>query len=229
MINTFENFNINITAIQQEKLNLFKKLLIFYNNSFNITSIIEDKDIIIKHFFDSIAGESYFKKEAKVIEIGSGGGFPSIPLKIIREDLIFTLNEATGKKCQFLNTVIKELDLKNIEVINDRAEILAKNQVYREKYDVATARAVAKLNTLSEYCMPFVKTGGLFIAYKGESAEEITEAQNAIKVLGGKLQQVYSYELLENYGKRNLIIIEKINNCDKKYPRGQGKERSKPL
>jgi len=228
-MNQFDNFNINITTLQEEKLQEFKKLLINYNNLFNITSIIEDKDINYKHFFDSIAGESFFKANAKVIEIGSGGGFPSIPLKIIREDLNFTLTESTGKKCEFLKIVIKELDLKNMQVINDRAENLAKNELHREKYDIVTARAVAKLNTLCEYCLPFVKVGGQFIAYKGEVVEEIKDSERAIIILGGKLQKVFDYELPENYGKRNLVIINKIKNTDKIYPRGQGKERSKPL
>jgi len=229
MINYFNDVNIKLTALQCEKFENFKKLLLFYNNSFNITSIIEDKEINIKHFIDSVCGESYFKNGAKVIEIGSGGGFPSIPLKILRDDLYFTLSESTGKKCQFLNTVIKELDLDNIEVVNDRAENLAKMPKFREKFDVAVARAVAKLNTLSEYCMPFVKIGGLFIAYKGDAENEISQAENAVKILGGKIKEIKNYSLPENMGNRNIIITEKIKETDKKYPRGQGKERSKPL
>ena len=220
---------IKLNTEQYQKLDAFKKLLSEYNNAFNLTSITDSNETDIKHFYDSLAGAEFFPEGAKVIEIGSGGGFPSIPLKIARDDLDFTLTEATGKKCGFLETVIKELGLKKIRVINERAENLAKKEDFREKFDCVTARAVAKLNTLSEYCIPFIKTGGLFIAYKGEAQTEIKEASNALKILGGKLKEVYNYNLPEDMGVRSLIITEKISSTDKKYPRGQGKERSKPL
>ena len=135
--------------------------------------------------------------------------------------------EATGKKCEFLKTVVSELSLKNVKVINDRAEILAKDENFREKFDVCTARAVARLNTLMEYCFPFVKVGGTFVAYKGDADEEVKESENAIKVLGGKLVENFSYTLSD--AKRALISVEKIKSTDKKYPRGNGKERKSPL
>ena len=163
----------------------------------------------------------------KLIDVGSGGGFPAIPIKIMKNDLSVTLLEATGKKCEFLKTVIKELNLENIEVINNRAEILAKDQLYRESFDLCSARAVARLNTLLEYCMPFVKVGGKFVSYKGDSTDEVLEAQNAVKILGGKVIEVKNY-LLDG-AKRSLIVIKKEKPTDKKYPRGNGKERKNPL
>ena len=148
-------------------------------------------------------------------------------LKIMKENLSLTLLEATGKKCEFLRTVAKELELKDVFVINGRAEDIAKDLNYREKFSTCSARAVARLNTLCEYCMPFVEKGGVFLAYKGDAQEELAEAQNAIKVLGGKLKENFEYEL--DGAKRALISIEKISNTDKKYPRGNGKERKNPL
>lgn len=226
MRETFEKFGI---IIPQEKLDKFEKyyeLLVFYNSKFNITAITEKEEVIVKHFIDSVLGVDKVCGKT-LIDIGSGGGFPAIPLKIVNEKLFVTMLEATGKKCEFLNTVIKELGLENIRVINNRAELLAKDANYREKFDVCTARAVARLNTLSEYCMPFVKIGGKFVSYKGDAEEEIKEALSAVKILGGKIVDVKNYNLLD--AKRTLVTIEKIKNTDKKYPRGQGKERKNPL
>lgn len=226
MRETFEKFGI---IIPQEKLDKFEKyyeLLVFYNSKFNITAITEKEEVVVKHFIDSVLGVDKVCGKT-LIDIGSGGGFPAIPLKIVNEKLDVTMLEATGKKCEFLNTVIKELGLENIRVINNRAELLAKDENYREKFDVCTARAVARLNTLSEYCMPFVKIGGKFVSYKGDAEDEIKEALSAVKILGGKIVDVKNYNLLD--AKRTLVTIEKIKNTDKKYPRGQGKERKNPL
>ena len=186
----------------------------------------DKEEIIKKHFIDSIYTNSYIVG-GKVIDVGAGGGFPSVPLKIINDGLFLTLLEATGKKCEFLKTLVRELDLENTEVINERAEILAKDVKYREKYDFAVSRAVARLNTLSEYCMPFVKIGGRFIAYKGDAEEEIKEANTAVKTLGGKIIKTEKYDLSGD--KRTLVFIQKIAATDKKYPRGNGKERKCPL
>ena len=145
----------------------------------------------------------------------------------MKEDLSLTMLEATGKKCEFLKTVARELGLENVTVLNDRAEILAKNANFRENFDVCTARAVARLNTLLEYCLPFVKVGGTFVSYKGDAFEEVKEAENAVKILGGKVKEVYEYTLED--AKRALITIEKVKNTPPKYPRGNGKERKNPL
>lgn len=215
--------------IYKEKFESFKELLITFNQKYNLTAICDEKEVYIKHFYDSIFPENLFEKDAKVIEIGSGGGFPSIPLKIVREDLNFTLVESTGKKCEFLKTAVDKLGLKCVQVLNIRAEDGAKDKSLRESFDVVTARAVARLNTLAEYCLPFVKTGGKFIAYKGDAEEEIKEAENAIKILGGEVEKIVKYELFEGLGKRCAVVIKKVKSTPEKYPRGRGLERKKPL
>ncbi len=222
----FEKYSINVS---EEKVNLFEKyynILIEYNKKFNLTAITEREEVIIKHFVDSLLGVDNITGN-KLIDIGSGGGFPAIPIKIFKPDTVLTMLDSTGKKCEFLNAVCSELDLKNAGAICARAEELAKDFSYRENYDVCTARAVARLNTLCEYCMPFVKVGGYFVAYKGDAEEELIEAKNAIKVLGGELIKVDTFEL--EGAKRQIIVIKKIKNTPEKYPRGNGKERKKPL
>ena len=218
----------DIPREQSEKFEKFKDLLTEYNEKHNLTSICDEKGIYIKHFYDSIYPEKYFPFGAQVIEIGSGGGFHSVPLKIVRNDLKFTLVESRGKKCGFLEVVKENLALENVNIINARAEELSAG-AHREKYDVSVARAVAKLNTLCEYCLPFVKVGGRFIAYKGNAEEEIKESLNAIKVLGGEIECTEKYSLPENEGERTVIIIKKIRKTSSEYPRGRGLERKKPL
>ena len=214
---------------KKRELEEFRKLLLEYNQKYNLTTILEEKDVYYKHFLDSAVGESFFKSNAKVAEIGSGAGFPSLVLKIIRDDLSFSLFESVGKKCEFLKVVVDNLALNNMNIYNIRAEDGARDPLHREKYDYATARAVARMNSLSEYCMPFVKVGGEFIAYKSGDLTEIKEAESAYKALGGKLENVYSYSLPENYGDRTLAIVKKLKPTLNKYPRGQGKERKSPL
>ncbi|MBO5068302.1 MAG: 16S rRNA (guanine(527)-N(7))-methyltransferase RsmG [Clostridia bacterium] len=222
----FLEYGIELSDKQLESFEKYYDLLVFYNSKFNLTAITEREEVIKKHFIDSVLGVDNLVGN-KLIDIGSGGGFPAIPIKIMKNDLSVTLLEATGKKCEFLKTVIKELNLENIEVINNRAEILAKDPLYRESFDLCSARAVARLNTLLEYCMPFVKVGGKFVSYKGDSTDEVLEAQNAVKILGGKVIEVKNY-LLDG-AKRSLIVIKKEKPTDKKYPRGNGKERKNPL
>jgi 16S rRNA (guanine527-N7)-methyltransferase len=212
----------------QEQFEKLFNLLINYNKMLNLTSIIDKNNAYEKHFLDSIVGEQLFKNGAKVVEIGSGGGFPSIPLKIVRDDLDFTLIESTGKKCTYLQTCVDNFDFKNVKVMNIRAEDGGKDKLLREKFDVAVARAVARLNSLCEYCMPFVKVGGIFVAYKGDVEEELNEAQNAIKILGGKVENLIQYNLPSG-DKRSLVVIKKVAPTPPKYPRGQGKERKSPL
>ena len=212
-----------------QKMQAFYDLLVFYNEKFNLTRIIGREECRIKHFLDSICAETYFPAGANVAEIGSGAGFPSLPLKIVRDDLSFALVESVEKKCVFLREAVKELGLKNIQVIHMRAEDGGKSRAYREKFDVCCARAVARLNTLSEYCVPFVKIGGRFIAYKGSAEEELREAENAFRVLGVKTVACERYDLPEEMGKRTLIVAEKIFSTPAAYPRGNGKERGKPL
>lgn len=212
-----------------EKLEKFRQMLLEYNQKYNLTAILEEKEMYYKHFFDSAAGVALFEMNAKVAEIGSGAGFPSMVLKLLRDDLAFDLFESVGKKCEFLSAVVDNFQLKNVHIYNMRAEDAAKDKNFREKYDCVTARAVARMNTLCEYCMPFVKVGGKFIAYKSGDTSEIEEAQNAIKTLGGKIERVTPYSLPENMGERVLAVVAKIKPTPPRYPRGQGKERKNPL
>lgn len=213
-----------------EKFALFEEFLAESNKKFNLTAITDKKDVYIKHFCDSILPQELFFHGADVVEIGSGGGFPSLPLKIVRNDLTFTLVESIAKKCTYLREAVDKLELTGVTVENMRAEDCGRRSDMREKFDICTARAVAKLNTLSEYCLPLVKKGGIFIAYKsGDVEEELKESLNAVKILGGAVKKEYFYELPEGMGRRCAVVIEKVALTDKKYPRGQGKEKKSPL
>lgn len=227
--NIEELYQTEIRGKQYERLEKFRKMLLEYNEKYNLTAILEEKDVYNKHFLDSAAGVDLFFENAKVAEIGSGAGFPSMVLKILRDDLNFDLFESVGKKCEFLRAVVENFAFDGVHIYNIRAEDAAKDKNFRESYDIVTARAVARMNTLSEYCLPFVKVGGKFIAYKSGDTTEIKEAENAYKTLGGKLKEIYDYELPEGYGARVLAVVEKVKNTPTKYPRGQGKERKNPL
>ena len=209
----------------REKFSAFSTLLARYNAKFNLTAITGEREVEIKHFLDSLAGEPLFPHGAKAAEVGSGAGFPSIPILIAREDIFFVLIESTGKKCEFLRTVIAELSL-HAQVLCGRAEDAGKDRAYRESFDVCCARAVAPLPTLAEYCLPLVKRGGAFVAYKGESVEE---GERAVTVLGGGAVKSYSYELPEEMGKRHLLYVKKEHATPAKYPRGRGAERKDPI
>lgn len=196
----------------------YYNLLIEGNKICNLTAITDEDGVVEKHFYDSIFPQKYFSLNANVLDIGAGAGFPSIPLKLVRDDLSFTLLDSLNKRINFLNNTIQTLNLKNIEAIHGRAEDFAKLSDYREKFDITTARAVANLKVLSEYCLPFVKVGGQFIAYKsGNCEEEINEAKQIIFELGGKISKVIDYSIGEN--SRKLVIIEKTKETPKKYPR----------
>ena len=227
--NIEELYQTEIRGKQYERLEKFRKMLLEYNEKYNLTAILEEKDVYYKHFLDSAAGVDLFFENAKVAEIGSGAGFPSMVLKILRDDLNFDLFESVGKKCEFLRAVVENFAFDGVHIYNIRAEDAAKDKNFRESYDIVTARAVARMNTLSEYCLPFVKVGGKFIAYKSGDTTEIKEAETAYKTLGGKLKKIYDYELPEGYGARVLAVVEKVKDTPTKYPRGQGKERKNPL
>ncbi|MBQ8427852.1 MAG: 16S rRNA (guanine(527)-N(7))-methyltransferase RsmG [Clostridia bacterium] len=223
-----QNTLSKIKGEKKEKFDLFRNLLIEYNEKYNLTTILGEEEMLYKHFLDSGVGSFLIEENANVAEIGSGAGFPSIPLKILRDDLSFSLFESVGKKCDFLKVVVDKLQLKKMNIYTLRAEDAARREEFREKFDIVTARAVARMNTLSEYCLPFVKKGGAFIAYKGNE-EEIDEAKNACKILGGKIENVFTYELPNGYGERRLAVVKKVASTPAKYPRGQGKERKNPL
>ena len=227
--NYIEKYYKTITQEKKEIFDCFRALLLEYNAKYNLTAIVEEQDILYKHFLDSVIGERFFKENALVAEIGSGAGFPSIPLKICRPDLAFDLFESVGKKCEFLSVVVDKLGFQKMNIYNIRAEDAARDSAFRERYDHATARAVARMNTLCEYCLPFVKKGGSFVAYKSGEISEIYEAKNACKILGGEIENVEEYALPLEYGQRTVAIVKKVKNTPPKYPRGQGKERKNPL
>ena len=225
---------LGIGLVEDEVYNfsLYKELLKEWNQKINITSITDDVEIDIKHFIDSLTpfNTNLFKKDIKIIDIGTGGGFPGIPLKIVNKDMEVVLLDSLNKRINFLNEVIKRLKLKNIVAIHGRAEELGRNINHREKYDIAISRAVASLNTLSEYSIPFVKVGGYFISMKGPDVDgELKDAERGIKILGGKVKDVKKITLPLSDITHSLIIIEKIKETPTKYPRGGGKPKKNPL
>lgn len=224
----FNEYGIVYSSEQLKQLSKFYEMVIETNEKFNLTAITEKNDFAIKHILDSVLPINLLPQNASVIDIGAGAGFPSIPLKILRPDLKITMLDSLNKRVNFLNEVISNLNLKDIIAVHSRAEDYALK--YREKFDIAIARAVASLVTLSEYCLPFVKVGGNFIALKGSSlTEEIKEATYAITLLGGKQKDVQKVYVKQIDAMRENLIIEKIKTTDKKYPRGKNLPRLKPL
>lgn len=208
-----------------DKLSKYQEMLIETNKKFNLTSIDDPDQIKIKHFEDSLTIKNYINKGMKVLDIGSGAGFPGIPLRI-EKDFDLTLIDSVNKKVKFMNEVIEELGLENTRAIHIRAEDFAKDN--REKFDLVISRAVANLSTLSEYALPFLKVGGIFIAMKGPKAEEEYEdAQNALKILGGELINIDTIDLHGNT--RKNILIKKVRSTKKKYPRGKNQAKKNPL
>ena len=208
-----------------DKFEKYEQMLIETNKKFNLTSIDDPEEIRIKHFEDSLTIKSYINDRMKVLDIGSGAGFPGIPLRI-EKDFDLTLIDSVNKKVNFMNQVIEELDLKNTRAIHVRAEDFAKE--HREEFDMVISRAVANLSTLSEYALPFLKVGGIFIAMKGPKAEEEYEdAKNALKILSGELINIDSMDLHGNT--RKNILIKKVRSTKKKYPRDKNLPKKKPL
>lgn len=217
--------------IPEELYMEFIQEMLAWNEKTNLTRIVEMDEIQIKHLLDSLSllRLPYFNDSQRIIDLGTGAGFPGIPLKIQRPHVKITLMDSLNKRIQFLDHVIEVLNMEGIEAIHGRAEEISRTEDYRELYDVCVSRAVARLNTLCEYCLPFVKPGGHFIAMKAELArEELDEAQRAIEILGGAFTNMDSFTLPDG-GERHLIVIEKVKSTPKKYPRGGGKPRKKPL
>lgn len=208
-----------------EKFEKYYNMLVEWNQKFNLTAITDREGVFVKHFADSLLGERYVPQNATVLDVGTGAGFPSLPVKIARPDVRLTLNDSLQKRIGFLNEVVAALGLQDVQTIHARAEDLKE----RDYYDIVLSRAVAPLNILSEYCLPFVRVGGKFVAYKAEDcAEEVTAAENAIKTLGGKLLSVDKIRLDENTV-RAFVVVEKTRKTDKKYPRGKNLPRKAPL
>lgn len=206
-------------------------MLVEWNEKINLTSITEEHEVYLKHFYDSIAPSFYtdLTKELTICDVGAGAGFPSIPLKIIFPNLKVTIVDSLNKRINFLNQLAEALDLENVNFVHDRAETFGKG-VYRESYDIVTARAVARLSVLSELCLPLVKKGGQFIALKSSKGEEeLEEARFGLGILGGKVRETISYELPEEAGERQMMIIDKRSQTPKKYPRKPGTPNKSPL
>lgn len=224
--------NINVFLKDEEinKLYEYKNLVLEWNEKINLTAITEDKDFIVKHFVDSLTINRYIENDKTIIDIGTGAGFPGIPIKIINPENKIVLFDSLNKRIKVLEDIINKLQLKNVQLIHGRAEEVFKNKEYREKYDIATSRAVASLNVLVELMLPAVKVGGKCICMKGNNVEdEINNAKIAIDVLGGRIDKINKVILPEFNLERNIIVIKKVKPTPKKFPRKPGTPQKSPI
>ncbi len=225
-----EEIKIKLQKEQIDKFYTYMELLLEWNEKINLTAITDPKEIILKHFIDSITISKQIKENAKVVDVGTGAGFPGIPLKIIREDIEITLLDSLNKRINFLNEVIEKLKLTKIETIHGRAEEFGQNKKNREQYNYAISRAVANLATLEEYLLPLVTINGYTISMKGpEIEEELEQGKKSILVLGGKLEKIEKFELPQSDMGRSLVIIKKIKQTPLKYPRKAGMPAKEPI
>ncbi len=222
----FEEKGYKLSQLQLDQFEKYYHFLISENEKYNLTAITTEDEVIVKHFLDSVLGERFIRKDAHIIDVGSGAGFPGLPLKIVRPDISLVMIDSLQKRVNFLNACIGKLGLSQVAAVHARAEdYAAKN---REKFDVATSRAVAETTTLAEYLLPFVKVGGSVVMYKSNKAdEEAAVAEFAIQTLGGKLRGIETITLNENT--RKFVIIDKIKTTPIKYPRGKNLPKLKPL
>lgn len=228
--NGASELRIELSENNLQKFYKYKEILKEWNNKINLTAILDDCDIATKHFIDSLSIESYIKNDkVSLIDVGTGAGFPAIPIKILKYNIDVVLLDSLEKRIKFLDAVIDGLELSNIKAIHGRAEDVGMNNNYREKFDYAVARAVASLPVLLEYCLPFVKKDGLFIAMKGSNVDEINNSKNALKILGGEIIEVKEFSLPNSDYKRNIILVRKLKNTPPKYPRKAGKPSKMPL
>lgn len=226
--NKANQIDVNIEEKQIENFYKYMNLLLEWNEKMNLTAITEPNEVILKHFIDSLTIVNIVEKGQKIIDVGTGAGFPGIPLSIVNNENI-TLLDSLNKRIIFLEEVINKLELKNIKAVHARVEEFAKNKKEREMYNIATSRAVAPLNVLLEYLLPLVKVGGRCICMKGSNIEEIDEAKNALKILGGEIEKIEKITLPESDIIRNIIIVKKIKETPLKYPRKPGTPSKEPI
>lgn len=232
-----KKYNIQLNEKQLEQFERYWQLLVEWNERMNLTAITERGEVYLKHFFDSLSAAFYFpfakfteNGPRSLCDVGAGAGFPSIPLKIVFPELHVTIVDSLKKRITFLEELAKGLQLENVRFYHDRAENFGQLADHREKYDLVTARAVAKLSVLSEFCLPLVKKGGYFLALKGSSGlEELKEAKKAIEILGAKTEDFHHFQLPIEKSERTIIILKKVNQTPKKYPRKPGIPSKTPL
>ena len=232
LIDGLKELGIDASEVKLEKLIEFKKIMLDWNEKVNLTAITEEKEVFIKHFLDSATclSTGYIKEGMNLIDVGTGAGFPGIPISILKNGLKMTLLDSLNKRVTYLNEVVKQLDLKDITTVHARAEEAGSSEVYRAVYDIVLSRAVASMSVLCEYCMPFAKVGGYFLCQKGpDISSELEEAGTAIKTLGGRIKEVREYFLPFSDIKHNIIVIEKTTDTPTKYPRKPGKPAANPI
>lgn len=231
-LNQIKELNVELSDLQLEQFHKYYELLIEWNKVMNLTGITDIDEVNEKHFLDSLAVVKAIdmKKVNWMIDVGTGAGFPGIPLKIVFPHLKVVLLDSLNKRINFLNMVVSELGLKDVTTIHGRAEDYAKDIKYREKFDLCVSRAVANLSTLSEYCLPYVRLGGVFVSYKsGSIEEEVEDSKKAVKILGGKIDAVIKLQLPETKINRSFVKIKKKESTKKKYPRKAGMPAKEPL
>jgi 16S rRNA (guanine527-N7)-methyltransferase len=229
---SLEKLNIHLSEKQMSQFMTYYEMLIETNKVMNLTAITEFDEVIDKHFVDSLSLIQVIdlNQPLKVIDVGTGAGFPGIPLKIAFPELNIVLLDSLNKRINFLNQVIEALGLTEIQTIHGRAEDFGRNPLYREQFDLCVSRAVANLSTLSEYCVPFIHIGGSFIPYKsGKVQEELEGSRKAVDILGGEIKECITYELADTDMERSLVVIEKVRQTKKAYPRKAGKPSKEPL